>query len=91
MNASAAHENGVITVRFSRERVTNDSKDMPLDQCVYFLYAWGGMFNITAQQIDNHGSSNREASSTMICLPSSSDCPSECMGAYAVHSMQYHS
>ena len=88
MNASAAHENGVITVGFSRESVTNDPNDIPLDQCVYFLYAWGGMFDIMAQQIDYHGFNNREASSTMICLPSSSDCPSEWTHIY---SMQCHS
>ena len=75
-SAFAYHENGVTNVIFSRERVTNDSNDVPLDQCVYFLYAWGGTVDVNAQTIGYH-SPNREASRDMICLPSSFDCPSE--------------
>ena len=73
--ASALHENGVTSVIFSRERVTNDSNDVPLDQCVYFLYAWGGTVDVNTQVIQQH--MYREASRDMICLPSSIDCPSE--------------
>ena len=68
--------NGVTTVAFRRERVTSDPDDVSLDQCVYFLYAWGGAFNVTTQVIMYHGG-NRGASSTVICLPSASVCPGE--------------
>ena len=68
--------NGVTTVAFRRERVTGDPDDVPLDQCLYFLYAWGGTFNVNTQVITYHGG-NREASSTVICLPSASVCPGE--------------
>ena len=72
---SAAIVNGVTTVTFRRERVTGDPSDVSLDQCVYFLYAWGGAFNISTQEIMYHGPTRREASSTVICLPSASVCP----------------
>ena len=74
-SAFAYHENGATIVVFSRERVTNDSNDVPLDQCVYFLYAWGGTVDVNTQVIQQH--MYREASRDMICLPSSFDCPSE--------------
>ena len=74
---SAAIVNGVTTVTFRRERVTGDSSDLSLDQCVYFLYAWGGEFNVSTQEIVYHGPTRREASITVICLPSASVCPGE--------------
>ena len=79
---SAVFDNGVTAVTFRRERVTNDPNDVPLDQCVYFLYAWGGVFNVSTQTIQYHGG-NREPSRTMVCLPSSSVCP----GEWNVHGM----
>ena len=75
-SAFAFHENGVTTVTFTRERVTGDSNDVRLDQCVYFLYAWGGAFDVNTQVIEYHGSS-REASRDVICLPSSIICTRE--------------
>ena len=69
--------NGVTSVAFRRERVTGDPNDVSLDQCVYFLYAWGGAFNVSTQEIMYHGPTSREASSTVICLPSASVCPGE--------------
>ena len=73
---TAYHENGVTNVIFTRERVTGDPDDVPLDQCVYFLYAWGGSFDASRQVIGYHGT-NREASSDLICLPSADICPRE--------------
>ena len=78
-STSAFHENGVTTVTFTREIVTGDSNDVRLDQCVYFLYAWGGSFDINTQAIEYHGSNTREASSTLICLPPSMICTSKCI------------
>ena len=72
---SAALVNGVTTVTFRRERVTGDPSDVSLEQCVYFLYAWDGAFNVSTEEIMYHGPTSREASSTMICLPSASVCP----------------
>ena len=74
---SAVLQSGMTTVNFRRERVTNDPNDVSLDQCVYFLYAWGGAFDVNTQVINYHGPQNREPSSTLICLPSSSVCPGE--------------
>ena len=74
-STSAIHENGVTTVTFTRERVTGDSDDVALDQCVYFLYAWGGKFDVNAQEIQRH--TYRDPSSDVICLPSSIVCPRE--------------
>ena len=68
-------EDGVTTVAFRQERVTGDPNDVSLDQCVYFLYAWSGTFNASTQEIMYHGPTRREASSTVICLPSASVCP----------------
>jgi len=68
-------EDGVTTAAFRRERVTGDPNDVSLDQCVYFLYAWGGVFNVSTEEIMYHGATSREASSTVICLPSASICP----------------
>ena len=74
-STSAMFEGGVTTAAFRRERVTGDPSDVSLEQCVYFLYAWGGAFNVSTQEIMYHGSASREASGTVICLPSASVCP----------------
>ena len=73
--SSAVLQSGNTTITFRRERVTNDPNDVSLDQCVYFLYAWGGAFDVNTQVIDYH--QNSQPSSTLICLPSSSVCPGE--------------
>ena len=72
---SAVVVNGATTVTFRRERVTGDPSDLSLDQCVYFRYAWGGIFNVSTQEIRNNSETIVEASSTVICLPSASVCP----------------
>ena len=74
---SVALVNGVTTVTFRREQVTGDPNDVSLEPCLYFLYAWGGAFNVGTQEIMYHGPTSREASSTVICLPSASVCPGE--------------
>lgn len=77
---SAVHENGVTTVGFQRQRVTGDPNDVPLNQCVYFLYAWGGMFSSTTELLQYHGSTRRgTVGTTMICLPTAQ----ECAGVYS--------
>ena len=78
-NASASFEDGVTTVRFSRQRNTGDVNDFSLSDCVHFLYAWGDTFNITTRQIEYHGVTRRFISDSLECIPTSvSFCPERC-------------
>ena len=74
-NTFASFENGVITVRFSRQKITGDINDTSLNDCVFFLYAWGGAVNFNTGQISYHGAFRRFISESLICLPSSYFCP----------------
>ena len=65
-STSAMFEGGVTTAAFRREWVTGDPSDVSLEQCVYFLYAWGGAFNVSTEEIMYHGATSREASSTVL-------------------------
>jgi len=78
-DASASFANGVTTVTFSRDKLTNDiQQDISLDICRYFLYAWGGDVNINTRVIGNHGSRfNR--STELFCFPVADFCPEKCM------------
>lgn len=63
----------MTTVGFQRQRVTGDSNDVPLDQCVYFLFAWGGVFS--SGQFQYHGNTRRGTiGDGMICLPAAEEC-----------------
>ena len=76
-NAMASFEDGVTTVSFSRLRDTGDKDDISLNNCVHFLYAWGGaVSNINAGQIEYHGATRRFVSDSLECIPS--DCPNRC-------------
>ena len=76
-NAMASFEDGVTTVSFSRLRDTGDENDISLNNCVYFLYAWGGaVSNINTGQIEYHGATRRFVSNSLECIPS--DCPNRC-------------
>ena len=76
-NAMASFEDGVTTVSFSRLRDTGDENDISLNNCVYFLYAWGGAISdISTGQIQYHGGT-RFVSMSLECIPS--DCPNQCM------------
>ena len=73
--ASVVHENGLTTLSFQRQRVTGDPDDIALNQCVYFLYAWGGMFSSATGMLQYHGSTRRGTiGTTMVCLPSAQQC-----------------
>ena len=72
---SASFENGVTTVSFTRDKITNDpTRDIRINRCVYFLYAWSGDANINTGVIQYHGTIHRNVSRTLICLPSGSFC-----------------
>ena len=70
-NAMASFEDGVTTVRFSRLRDTGDENDISLNNCVNFLYAWGGaVSNINTGQIEYHSATRRFVSDSLECIPS---------------------
>lgn len=78
-NSSASFVNGITTVTFSREKITNDrSQDIQINRCLYFLYAWSGNANINTGNIQFHGTRNQDVSDALICLPSASFCPERC-------------
>ena len=79
-NAMASFEDGVTTVSFSRLRDTGDvNDDISLNNCVHFLYAWGGaVSDINTGQIEYHGATRRFVSRSLECIPS--DCPERCEG-----------
>jgi len=80
-NSFASFEDGVTTVKFSRQKDTRDMNDISLNDCVYFLYAWGGaVTNINTGRIHYHGATRRFISASLQCMPSSSFCPKRCEG-----------
>ena len=75
-NTFASFEDGFTTVRFSHQKETGDVNDFSLNNCVFFLFAWGGaVTNYSTGQIEYHGFNRRFISDSLICLPSSSFCP----------------
>jgi len=68
-------------VRFSRQKDTGDVNDTSLNDCVYFLYAWGAaVTDINTGQIEYHGETRRFISDSLQCMPSASFCPERCKG-----------
>ena len=68
---------------FSRDKVTNDAnRDVQLNRCLFFIYAWSGNASITTGIIQYHGSRNRKISQTLVCLPSADFCPERCKKSY---------
>ena len=78
-STSASFVDGVTTVQFSRDKITNDSdKDLSLSMCHFLLFAWSGNANISSGVIQFHGSQNQAISDTLVCFPSPSLCPERC-------------
>ena len=79
-NTYASFEDGVTTVRFSRQKDTGDMNDFSLNDYVYFLFAWGGaVFDINTGQIGYHGVSRRFVSDSLECIPTSTSfCSEQC-------------
>ena len=78
-NTSASFDNGITVVNFTRDKITNDSiQDIRINRCLFFLFAWAGNADINTGVIQYHGSENRDASTSLICLPSASFCPQRC-------------
>lgn len=76
-NSSTSFEDGVMTVRFSRLRDTGDENDISLNDCVHFLYAWGGaVFNFNSGEVGYHFWTRRFPSESLECIPSA--CPEQC-------------
>ena len=76
-NSSTSFEDGVMSVRFSRLRDTGDENDISLNDCVHFLYAWGGaVFNFNSGEVGYHFGTRRFLSESLECIPST--CPEQC-------------
>ena len=77
-NIFASFVNGVTTVQFSRNKITEDSnEDLTLSVCRFLLFANGNV-DINTGVIQYHGHQNRAFSDTLICFPSLSLCPERC-------------
>ena len=78
-NVSANIINGVTTINFVRDKITNDSDgDLNLDACHFVLFAWGDNVDFNTGVIQYHGFNQRSASTELICFPSATICPKKC-------------
>lgn len=78
-NISATVINGVTTIKFVRDKRTNDSNgDLNLNACRFVLFAWGDNVNVNTGIIQYHGPTQRNASDELICFPSATFCPRKC-------------
>ena len=75
-DVSVTHADGVTTLQFTRQRVTGDSQDLPLDSPFYFLFAWNGPIS-GVEMIGYHGFTTRAASTDLVTLPTAQECPGE--------------
>ena len=77
-DASAEHVDGVTTITFNRLRDSGDSKDISLDECRFFLFAFGGQANFLDMlpTITYHGfgEKRRAATAKRICIPTFAEC-----------------
>ena len=77
-SVNVERSSGRVTLCFTRNRVTGDTRDVPLDQCVFLLCAWNGRVNNYANRLYSyHGGQTRLSSSSPVCFPNATDCPSE--------------
>jgi hypothetical protein len=77
MDQSVMRNGGNVTLQFTRQRVTADDRDLSLDRCVYFLYAWDGrVLDYDSMIYSKHRS--RFISPKLICLPNATVCPKKC-------------
>ena len=73
-NTSVKIVDGRVTVSFIRKLVTGDDRDLDLDQCRHFLYAWGGQVgNNPPLTLERH--SMRFAPRAEVCPPTPGTCP----------------
>ena len=78
-NVSATIINGVTTINFVRDKITNDSDaDLNLNVCRFVLFAWGDDVDFNTGVIRYHGLNQRSASNELICFPSAKICPNKC-------------
>lgn len=86
-NASVLFDNGVTTVRFSRQKNNGDEDDFSLDVCRYFIFSWGDVIDIITGEIVTEQSMGSDSvtigqhsiSDELICLPiSTTSCPELC-------------
>ena len=76
--ASAEHVDGVTTITFNRPRNSSDSNDTSLDECRFFLFAYGGRANFFSMPpvaiYHGLGPTRRAASLERICIPTFTEC-----------------
>ncbi|CAG0924291.1 unnamed protein product, partial [Notodromas monacha] len=69
-DTSVVLEDGVVTVKFTRPRVSKDSQDQSLDECLHFLYPIkGGDVKAVSKKIGKHDA-RPEVSDQKICIRS---------------------
>lgn len=78
-NISATKIDGITTLEFVRDKITNDSNgDLNLNMCRFVLFAWGDNVDINTGTIQYHGMAQRNASDNLICFPPAAFCPRKC-------------
>ncbi len=60
---------GTTTIRFTRSRGSTDTNDISLDECRYFLWAWGGVGDYSDPATVMYHGSNRGNFANRICIP----------------------
>ena len=78
-SASAERVDGVTTITFNRPRNSGDINDTSLDECRFFLFAYGGQasFFLTMPPVATYhgpGPTRRAASLERICIPTFTEC-----------------
>jgi len=67
---------GITIMSFVRDKITNDSdSDLNLNACRFILFAWGNDINFNSGIVQYQ---RFNASSELICFPSSAVCPEKC-------------
>ena len=74
-DVAVTHAGGVTTLQFTRQRVTGDNQDLPLDSPFHLLFAWDGQ--ISGVEVISYHGPTRAASNDLITLPTAQQCPSE--------------
>lgn len=68
-------EDGFTTISFTRPIESNDTTDdYSLDNCINFVYGWGGSVNYETNTIGYHPNSPI-VSNDRVCLPDIVQCP----------------
>ena len=70
-NVSASDDGTTTTISFIRPRVSDDSQDIGLDQCVFVIWAFGGSvfsYGPPAASFSGHSNTERGVFEIELCL-----------------------